>query len=74
MKLFLLKRIDVVQYDENRGCLIRAHSRKSARRIAFDNLYGDELSDFWLNSKKTSCKEIKQIGLPEIILTDYNSG
>ncbi len=74
MKLFLLKRLDDVQYDEYRNCVVRASSHKTARKIAFKNLCGDEPNELWLNHKKTSCKEIKQTGLPEIILTDYHAG
>ncbi|MEE9117028.1 MAG: hypothetical protein V3U02_00355 [Calditrichia bacterium] len=74
MKLFLLKRIGRVGWDENEACIIRAISHNSARQIAFGKLKGEEPNKVWLDPKKSYCKEIKQTDKPGIILIDFKAG
>lgn len=78
MNLYLLKRKDEeILYDANDGFVIRAKSARRARVLAYYKTSDEGHfmgSDFWLNPKKSSCRQIKKTGLEMIILQDYNAG
>ena len=72
-KFYLLKalQLPLKSYDCAEGFVIRASSAKKARLLASINC-GDEGPDFWLNSKKSSCKTISEKGKTCVILKDYH--
>ncbi len=72
-KLFLLKRIDEANYDENFGFLIRAESKEEARKIASENIQ-DESADTWLNSDLSTCDVMKWPGEKGILLRSFKAG
>jgi hypothetical protein len=73
MKLFLLKRLGPVGWDEVRGVVIRATSSIIARRLAAASR-GDEGSEPWMDPEQTMCKVLDNEGAPGIILQDFNQG
>lgn len=73
MKLYLLKRIGHVRYDENAGFVIRAETEQRARTLASMES-ADEGAECWLNPEKSTCSEIEVEGSEEIIITDFNAG
>lgn len=71
MKIFLLKRLDSVEYDQYIGFVISAKDEISARSIAGDI---DGKKSRWIDHHQTSCKEIKQDEEEGVILSSYLSG
>lgn len=70
-KVYLLKRIFAVGYDEYIGKVIIASSAKAARKMA--NLkYGDE-GAIWTDPKQVLCLEIT-LTSPLIVLEAFNAG
>lgn len=84
MKLFLLKPIDPKKhpfdhYDVAMGFVVRAESAYAARSLvtsdkSYDQGWGDEGAEVWMDEKETSCTPILFEGEPEIILRDFNAG
>ena len=74
MKLWLLKRPeDDCSWDEYDGFVIRAQNEVQARRIASENP-GDEGASVWLSSVLSTCEELKNQGIPGIVLSDFMAG
>ena len=70
-KIYLLKRIFGVGYDEYDGKVIIASSAKAARKIA--NLkYGCE-GPIWNDSSQVLCREIT-LTLPLVVLESFRAG
>ncbi len=53
--------------------VVRAHSQKRAREVATERAreYKDARAEVWLDSKQTTCKELKAWGEESIIISDY---
>jgi hypothetical protein len=77
MKLYILKRLDEVDYDENRAVIVRASNSYQARKLA-SGICGTvcryEKPETWLSAKTSSCNILKSCGKQEIILIDYRAG
>jgi len=73
MKLYLVSRKGLANYDENQKFVIRAKSPKHARAIAAESK-GDEMRDVWLNSGKSDVKVLKHDGEARVIISDYHQG
>lgn len=73
MKLWILGRKDDVDWDENRGFIIRAETAQEARRTASLNA-SDEGAETWIQPQKSTCKELREGGRRGIILRDFNAG
>ena len=70
-KIYLLKRIFSVGYDEYSGKVVIASSAKAARKIA--NLkYGEE-GPLWDDSNQVMCKEIT-LTMPLVVLESFKAG
>ena len=70
-KIYILKRIFAVDYDEYYGKVIIASSAKAARKLA--NLkYGDE-GAIWCDSTQVLCKEIP-LTKPMVVLESFKAG
>lgn len=76
MNLWKIERTDPVHYDETAGAVIAAETEQRARKIAHDELVGDQDPNVWF----APTTEVTWIGvaLPEmgsgIILTDFRAG
>jgi hypothetical protein len=68
MRFYILKAKDSVDYDETRSMIVRANSGKEARFIA------SAVHSRWLDSKQSTCKSLRLIGPPAIILEDILEG
>ncbi len=73
MKLYLLNRIGVVDWDENVGFVIRANNEAQARFFASETS-GGEIKSTWINDKLSSCIELALEGEQGVVLTDFNAG
>ena len=74
MRLFLIKsRSDNCGYDCVQGFVVRASNSRNARKKAATKI-GNEGPAFWLDTKKSSCRQIQEDGPTEIILEDYRAG
>jgi len=71
MKIYLLKRIFSVGWDEYDGKVIIASSAKAARKIA--NLRVGEEGQIWDNPKLVLCQEI-DLTMPMVVLTSFKNG
>lgn len=71
-KLYLLKRINRLGYDEYDGFLISADSESEARSLC---KYADE-GDIWGDSSEVSCKEVAPYTEEPkgIVLERFNAG
>ncbi len=69
-KLFVLKRLNSVGWDEHAGFVVRAKDENEARQLAASA--GRE--DWWSFPEQTSCEVITTKGQSEIILEDFNAG
>lgn len=65
--IYLLKRLDDVEFDEPFAKVVRAKNETEARRIAAD----DETE--WID-EMVSCELIEPEGDSEVILTDFQHG
>jgi hypothetical protein len=75
MKIWKLE-LEVVDgsiYDVAFGFVIMAETKERARILA-SRTCGDEGKEPWLDSKLSSCKEVKLGKTERIILRDYNAG
>ena len=70
-KIYLLKRIFSVGYDEYEGKVIIASSAKAARKMA-NIKYADE-GPIWTDSSQVICKEIS-LTMPLIVLEAFKRG
>lgn len=57
MKLFILRRKAIADYDEYQAFIIIAKNRKEARELA-NKFSPIRYNENWLDSKKFSCREI----------------
>jgi hypothetical protein len=80
MKLWLLEAVTLGpkgpwrgKYDMNYGFVIRARSEEDARALASAS-FGDEGKDAWTDPKYSSCIQLKDIGNPGVIISDYHAG
>ena len=71
MKLYVLRRS--ADWDEAAGFVVRADSKKAARKIASSQC-GNEGPEAWMDAKQVSCRELKQEGELEMILRDFLHG
>jgi len=71
LKIYLLKRIFSVGYDEFDGKVIIASSAKAARKIA-NMRYGNE-GPIWENANQVLCKEIIP-DMPMVVLASFKAG
>ena len=69
-KLYLLRQVNPVGYDEYVGFVVRASSEEEARSLC---KRADE-GDIWSDPKLTTCEEIPLVGEAEIILESFNAG
>lgn len=70
-KIYLLKRIFAVNYDEYDGKIIIASSAKAARKLA--NLkYGDE-GPIWIDRNQVMCKEVG-LNMSMVVLESFKAG
>ena len=72
MKLWLLKRIGQISYDEYDGKVVRASDSDAARQIA-NMKVGDEGS-IWTDENLVSCVEIDGDGDPDVLFESFNAG
>ena len=72
MKLWLLKRIGRISYDEYNGKVVRASDSDAARQIA-NMKVGDE-GNIWTDDNLVSCVEIDGNGDPDVLLESFNAG
>ncbi len=87
MKLYILKRPeDDVYHDENAGFVVRAPSPHRARKLATE-MGGDEVisrldaatgkrevNSPWEDTKKSTCKVLKEDGPEGVVLEDFMAG
>ena len=76
MKLWLIRRMEHVGYDEYDAKVIAAHSEEGVRGLAAINT-GDEGKDAWLNSGRSMITEVGLARDPEheqVILESFNAG
>lgn len=73
MHLFLLKRVDKVDWDEHRGFIIRATSHIAARQIAACEAE-NEPREAWMDPERSTCVCLKESGDPGVLLRDFNAG
>lgn len=69
-KLYLVKRLGLVGYDETEGYVIRASSARQARAIAEEECH-DKL---WLDSNRSTCERLRESGEAGVILSAFNAG
>ena len=74
MKLWLLRPIEEISdwvpwYDKAFGHVVRAEDETDARKLAATEA-GSEGEDAWLNSKKSTCVELRADGEAEYIIQD----
>jgi hypothetical protein len=76
-RLWLLRRNTELKwapvYDCNDGFVIRAETEADARKIASEQR-GDEGSEVWLSSEKSTCDELLQSGDVGVVLQDFHAG
>ena len=73
MQLFLLKRVNGIDYDECDGFVVRAKDENAARILASANA-GGEGSDIWMSDTFSTCSAINGRGVAGIILRSFNAG
>jgi len=84
MKLWLLERkdsppIDIWGHDTHAGFVIRARTEARAREIAHECSFWNEKMDHpdgapWRDPDYTTCEELRIIGEPGLILSDFRAG
>ena len=70
--LYLLKRLDHTGYDEYDAMVIRADSKRMARKLA-NSVCGDE-GHIWTDETIVTCEVLKQTGQNGIVLGSFNAG
>jgi hypothetical protein len=68
MKLWILKCLVYVNWEENRAVVVCATTARAARKLA-RNTAGSN-NTVWLSPKTSSCRELKPTGKEELIITD----
>ena len=75
MKLWLLVRNEDTGWDETEGLVIVAETEQDARRMASEKPYrGDEPPESWMDSRRSSCEELKPDGVPRVVIRDFRAG
>ena len=74
--LWILQAAGSVDYDSNRGFVIRAASEFQARSIAQERIADEQMQDpeFWLNGEFSTCTPLDAGGVVGIILRDFKAG
>ena len=72
MRLYILKRIYEVDWDENNAKIVRAINPNRARTLANLNV-GDE-GYIWGDPAKVTCKPIRVTGKEGVVITDFKNG
>jgi len=72
MKLWLLKRLGKVRWDEMAGIVVRAENEANARSEASHHA-GDEGWGVWLNPAYVTCERLTEEGDAGFILRDFRS-
>jgi len=70
-KIYLLKQIFSVSYDEYDGKVVIASNAKAARKMA--NLKFGEEGPIWENKNQVFCKEIT-LDMPLVVLESFRAG
>ncbi len=70
MKLFVLNRIGVVDYDEYDSLVVRAKDVKHARAWAKYHTH----EDIWTNREESTCESLKHGGIAGVIVSSFNAG
>ncbi len=73
MKLYVLRRLDAPDYDEQAGIIVRAASATEARLIAADNA-GLEGPEVWKSRDSASVRAIHLRGKAGVVLRDFRHG
>ncbi len=74
MKFWLLTRIgNITDTDVMNNVLVRAGTKVSARKIAA-SVAGDEGSETWTDTQKSTCKLVPDEGSAGVICRDFNAG
>lgn len=73
MKLYHIKRLDRVYYDEFDSFVVRAEDETAARKLAASKEDIDS-KESWLDERLSDCTELTSEGDATIILGSYNAG
>ena len=73
-KLYQVSRNDTVLYDEVIEIVVYAKNGYCARAAAAEQC-GDEGSDVWMDSNKSTCKQLTEKSLtPKTVVRSFNAG
>lgn len=74
--LWLVQAAGSVDYDSNRGFVVRAASEYQARSLAQEQIADEKLQDdgFWLSGEFSTCVPLDAGGVVGIILRDFKAG
>ncbi len=72
MKIYLLKAVNRVGYDEYDGFVVAAENETEARQIANDNSADD--CRIWNDPLKVRCERLKHTLAKGLILGSFNAG
>lgn len=73
MPIYLLKRLDTVDFEENVSMVVRALDEKDARRVAA-NARAFEKESSWLDFDKSTCERLIDVGESCVFLVDFARG
>jgi hypothetical protein len=74
MHFWLLTRLgNITDVNVMNSILVRACTRQQARKIAA-SVAGDEGSETWISTDKSSCKLVPPEGSAGVICRDFNAG
>lgn len=74
MKIWVVERLDDVDYDQAAGFVIVAADEAEARALAAAQSGGYEMPETWKNPATASCKPVDASGPARVILRDFNAG
>ena len=70
MPLYLLERLDNIEYEDTEALIVRADSEQSARDMTA-TLFSIKRGKTMYDPKILSCELLEEAGKPEIILISY---
>lgn len=73
MPIYMLKRLDTVDFEENVSMVVRALDEKGARRVAA-NARAFESESSWLDFDKSTCERLIDVGESCVLLVDFVRG
>lgn len=75
MKIWILSRLTLTDWDEHRRILVRARSEEEARQLASEQgQRGAEGPEVWLDPKLTLCRLLSVKGEAKVLMVDFKSG